>query len=253
MPEGPGINDNGSGSIAILEVARQLSAFVTNSTVRFAWWTAEESGLLGSTYYVTTADPEELLKVRLYLNFDMVASGNGIQMIYDGDGSDFGLTGPPGSAEAEAMYEEYFEERDLPYRADEFSGRSDYGPFLDANVPSGGLFTGADGVKTEEEAEIWGGAPGIIYDPNYHTLYDTIGNWSYAFLYQNTKAIAHSVAFYGAGFEGFPEREPPNGGGNSTAAVTRRLKTRAATRATGLRPCSDLAVRSGKYRRCNAF
>jgi Zn-dependent M28 family amino/carboxypeptidase len=157
------MNDNGSGSIAILEVASRLVRYTTNSTVRFAWWTAEEAGLLGSTHYVETADPEELLKVRLYLNFDMVASGNGILGVYDGSGSAFGLVGPPGSEEAQTLYEEYFASQDLPLLPVEFSGRSDYGPFLAKNVPSGGLFTGADEVKTDAEAAMFGGTAGLIH------------------------------------------------------------------------------------------
>ena len=238
VAEGPGINDNGSGSIAILEVARQLARYVTNNKVRFGWWTAEEAGLLGSTYYIATADPEELMKVRLYLNFDMVASGNGILGVYDGDGSEFGLTGPPGSAEAEQLYEEYFESQGLPLVPTEFSGRSDYGPFLDVNIPSGGLFTGADDIKTEREVELFGGTAGIIHDPNYHTEFDTLGNWSYPFLEINTKAIAHSVAVYGNSFEGFPEREPP------------AVKSRSVGASRGLGVCSERAIRLGGFSRC---
>jgi Zn-dependent M28 family amino/carboxypeptidase len=41
-----------------------------------------------------------------------------------------------------------------------FSGRSDYGPFIALNVPAGGLFTGAEGVKTAEEAALFGGTVG---------------------------------------------------------------------------------------------
>ncbi|KAM0285285.1 hypothetical protein ACHAQH_001474 [Verticillium albo-atrum] len=239
VAEGPGINDNDSGSIAILEVARQLARYVTNSTVRCGWWTAEESGLLGSTYYVATAEQEELDKVRLYLNFDMVGSGNGILAVYDGDGSAFGISGPPGSAEAEAMFEDYFSSQDLPLLPTKFSGRSDYGPFLDAGIPSGGLFTGADEIKTEQEVALFGGVAGIIHDPNYHSLYDTIGNMSYEILEINTKAIAHAVALYGTSFEGFPERE------------TNSPRIRRTEVARKLGACSSRAVGTGHFRACN--
>ena len=54
--EGPGINDNGSGSSTILEIAEQMSALKLTKKlqrpVRFAFWGAEESGLLGSEHYV---------------------------------------------------------------------------------------------------------------------------------------------------------------------------------------------------------
>jgi Zn-dependent M28 family amino/carboxypeptidase len=84
---GPGINDNGSGSIGILEVAIQLAKFTINNAVRFSWWAAEEEGLLGSAAYVASLSQEELDKIRLYLNFDMIASPNFKYGIYDGDGS----------------------------------------------------------------------------------------------------------------------------------------------------------------------
>jgi len=74
---GPGINDNGSGSAAILELAIRLSRYLITNTVRFGWWTGEEEGLLGSEHYVETLPAEEAIKIRLYLNFDMIASGNG--------------------------------------------------------------------------------------------------------------------------------------------------------------------------------
>lgn len=73
---GPGINDNGSGTISILEVAVKLANFSTNNAVRFGWWSGEEEGLLGATHYVSELSQEEQDKIRLYLNFDMVASPN---------------------------------------------------------------------------------------------------------------------------------------------------------------------------------
>jgi Zn-dependent M28 family amino/carboxypeptidase len=41
VPEGPGINDNGTGSAALLEVALQMAKVKPNNAVRFAWWGAE--------------------------------------------------------------------------------------------------------------------------------------------------------------------------------------------------------------------
>lgn len=151
MFAGPGINDDGSGIIGILETALQLSAYSVNNAVRFCFWSAEEFGLLGSEHYVTTLNASEVEKIRLYLNFDMIASPNYMFGIYDGDGSAFNLSGPPGSAQAEAFFEDWFAANGLNSVPTEFSGRSDYGPFLDAGIPAGGLFTGAEVEKTEEE------------------------------------------------------------------------------------------------------
>lgn len=140
---GPGINDNGSGSIGILEVAIQLSRFSTNNAIRFGWWSAEEEGLLGAEHYVSTLPQSELDKIRLYTNFDMIASPNFVYEIYDGDGSAFNITGPPGSAEVEKLWEDYFKnDAGLPSQPTAFDGRSDYGPFLEAGVASGGLSKG---------------------------------------------------------------------------------------------------------------
>lgn len=59
VPAGPGINDNGSGSSVNLELAIQLYKFDLGlpNTIRFAWWGAEELGLLGSEYYVNNLTP----------------------------------------------------------------------------------------------------------------------------------------------------------------------------------------------------
>ena len=84
MSAGPGINDNGSGSAAILEVAEQMGKVRPRNTVRFAWWGADESGLVGSTFYVDSLDDAQRADVGLYLNFDMVGSPNYVRFVYGG-------------------------------------------------------------------------------------------------------------------------------------------------------------------------
>jgi len=106
----------------------------------------------------------------------MIASPNPILAIYDGDGSSFNISGPPGSAEAEAFFEQYFIDHDLNFTSTAFDGRSDYGPFLEVGIAAGGLFTGAEDIKTEEEALAFGGTAGIAYDPNYHQAGDNVTN-----------------------------------------------------------------------------
>ncbi|PMD51227.1 putative leucine aminopeptidase 2 [Hyaloscypha bicolor E] len=204
---GPGINDNGSGSIGNLEVALQLTKFSTNNAIRFGWWSGEEEGLLGAEHYVTTLPQEERDKIRLYINFDMIASPNFVYEIYDGDGSAFGTTGPPGSAEIEKLWEDYYKnDVRIPTQPTEFDGRSDYGPFLDFGIASGGLSSGADGVKTEEEVALYGGTAGQIYDPNYHTAQDILANTNVGVWVQMAKGIAHAVATYGRSFETLPAK-----------------------------------------------
>ena len=157
---------------------REPSKVKPQNTIRLAWWGAEESNLVGSTYYVNEPRPAELDKIALYLNFDMIGSPNHVFFIYDGDDSD-GVgagPGPAGSAQIEETFEAFFNSRGIPFKGTDFSGRSDYGPFIAAGIPSGGLFTGAEGIKTAEEAALWGGTAGIAYDVCYHQACDTYAN-----------------------------------------------------------------------------
>ncbi len=201
VAEGPGINDNGSGSSALIEVAEQMAKLKLPHKVRFAWWGAEESGLVGSTYYVNNLTDDQLADVEMYLNFDMVGSPNYGLFIYDGDGSGFGMVGPDGSDEIEALFERYYAERDIPSEPTAFTGRSDYQAFINNGVPSGGLFTGADGVKTADQVAKWGGTAGQAYDPCYHAACDTIDNLDHEALDINSDAIAYVVYLYASGGE----------------------------------------------------
>lgn len=203
---GPGINDDGSGVIGIMNVAIGLTNFTVNNAVRFCFWSAEEYGLLGSEYYVSQLNKSatELAKVRAYLNFDMIASPNYAYLIYDGDGSTFNLTGPTGSAEIEYLFEDFYTSAGKTFNATAFDGRSDYGPFLDVGIASGGIFTGAEVPKTEEQQDIWGGVEDLAYDENYHQAGDNIFNLALDAFFLNTKLIAHGVATYAKSFDSLP-------------------------------------------------
>jgi Zn-dependent M28 family amino/carboxypeptidase len=195
VTEGPGINDNGSGTATILEIAEQLTALKVKprQQVRFAFWGAEEAGLLGSEHYVANLSDTELGKIYANLNFDMLGSPNYVRFVYDGDGSDTGISGPPGSAEIEDVFNDYFAAQNLPAEPTEFNGRSDYGPFIAVGIPAGGLFSGAEGVKTEEQAQVYGGTAGAPYDPCYHQACDTINNLSTSALNELGDAATHAV------------------------------------------------------------
>ncbi len=195
VTEGPGINDNGSGSAAILETAIQLaqSGDAPTNRVRFAFWGAEEEGLVGSDYYVSQLTKAEIKGHAVDLNFDMVGSPNYVRFVYDGDGSAFGTTGPNGSALVERVFLDYFASQSLAAAPTEFSGRSDYSAFIDNGIPAGGLFTGAEGIKTVDEAGIYGGTAGESYDSCYHKICDTTDNIDAVVLEQMADAIAHST------------------------------------------------------------
>ncbi len=196
VPQGPGIQDNGSGSAALLEIAEQMAKVKPRNKVRFAWWGAEESGLIGSDFYVFGLSPEARDDIALYLNFDMIGSPNYVRFVYDGDGSAFGLAGPPGSAAIEALYEGFYASRGLAFEPTEISFRSDYAAFFDVGIPFGGLFTGAEGIKTPAQAATYGGTAGERYDPCYHLACDTFDNVSLEVLDLNSDAVAFSILTY---------------------------------------------------------
>jgi Zn-dependent M28 family amino/carboxypeptidase len=198
VSNGPGIQSNGAGSAAILEVALQMAKVKPRNKVRFAWWGAEESGILGSFHYVDSLTPEELESIALYLNFDTIASPNHVYFIYDGDDSDGFGTGPgaEGSAQIEKLFEGYYTMVGKPFKGIGLFLPSDYYPFNLAGIPVGGLYTGDIGIKTPEEAALWGGTAGEQYDPCYHLACDTFDNISLEALDVNSDAVAYAVLQY---------------------------------------------------------
>ncbi|OQE26854.1 hypothetical protein PENSTE_c005G00210 [Penicillium steckii] len=226
---GPGINDDGSGIISNLVVAKALTRFSVKNAVRFCFWTAEEFGLLGSEFYTSNLKEEELAKIRLYLNFDMIASPNYALMIYDGDGDAFNQTGPAGSAQIEALFENYYKSKKLSYIPTAFDGRSDYDGFISRGIPAGGVFTGAEGVKTANEAKLFGGQANVSYDENYHAVGDTFANLNHEAFLINSKATAFAVATYATDLSSIPKRQK----GANTRRVKRAPRTHAHTKNTG--------------------
>jgi len=214
VTRGPGINDNGSGSATILEVAEVYAeqGRTPRNKLRFMWYGAEEFGLLGSEFYVDSLSQAERDKIEMMLNFDMVGSPNFVRFVYDGDNSAFPVgpgvqLGPPGSGTIEQVFVDYFASQGLLNAPTPFSGRSDYGPFITVGIPAGGLFTGAEGAKTAQQAIDYGGTAGIQYDPCYHLACDTFagtgdGSGSTApglgltALDQMSDAVAHSVLLF---------------------------------------------------------
>ncbi|KAF2019194.1 aminopeptidase-like protein Y [Aaosphaeria arxii CBS 175.79] len=202
VAEGPGINDDGSGTISLLEVATQLTKFNVSNAVRFAWWAGEEEGLLGSDYYVAQLPEEENQKIRLFMDYDMMASPNFAYQIYNATNA----ANPNGSEELRDLYIDWYEEQGLNYTFIPFDGRSDYDGFIRNGIPGGGIATGAEGIKTKKEQEQFGGKAGDWYDNCYHQLCDDLGNVNETAWIVNTKLIAHSIATYARSFKGFPER-----------------------------------------------
>ncbi|MFJ3442724.1 M28 family metallopeptidase [Streptomyces sp. NPDC086081] len=184
VSSGPGINDNGSGSSAVLETALAVSRAQYKPTkhLRFAWWGAEELGLVGSRYYVNQLATGDRSRISAYLNFDMIGSPNPGYFVYDDDPA------------IEKTFKDYFTGIGVPTEIEtEGDGRSDHAPFKSAGVPVGGLFTGAGRAKTAAQAAKWGGTAGQAFDRCYHSSCDTTANINDTALNRNSDAVAHAV------------------------------------------------------------
>eukprot|EP00698_Gefionella_okellyi_P011657 TRINITY_DN3089_c0_g1_i1.p1 TRINITY_DN3089_c0_g1~~TRINITY_DN3089_c0_g1_i1.p1 ORF type:complete len:618 (-),score=178.12 TRINITY_DN3089_c0_g1_i1:1466-3319(-) len=177
VPAGPGINDNGSGTSVILEIARQFATKLQKpvNTVRFAWWGAEEEGLVGSTKYVQQLSPAERSVIVANLNFDMLGSPNFIRGVYEGSGAPEGPRA--GSVYLTNYFGKCFTGRGLNWTMVEFNGRSDYAAFTnDLGVPAGGVETGAEVAKNTTYRAMFGGLANTPFDPCYHQSCDTVAN-----------------------------------------------------------------------------
>jgi Zn-dependent M28 family amino/carboxypeptidase len=216
VPAGPGINDNGSGVAAVLETALQMGASpAIQNAVRFAFWGAEELGLIGSQKYISSLDENALKDIALYLNFDMLASPNPGYFTYDGDQSTPPGPGesPPRVAEGSAGIERtlvaYLTIAGKTAEDTSFGGRSDYDAFTRAGIPSGGLFSGAEENKSAEQQRLWGGEADAPFDPNYHKPSDTLQHIDRTALAINGSGVAYTVALYSqdmGGRNGVPVR-----------------------------------------------
>ncbi|MFJ7967225.1 M28 family metallopeptidase [Streptomyces sp. NPDC096324] len=181
---GPGINDNGSGSAAVLETALAVarSNYQPTKHLRFAWWGAEELGMVGSRYYVNSLTTANRSKISGYLNFDMIGSPNPGYFVYDDDPA------------IEKTFQTYFTGIGVSTEIEtEGDGRSDHAPFKNAGIPVGGLFSGADYIKTSAQAAKWGGTAGKAFDACYHSSCDTSSNINDTALNRNADALAYAV------------------------------------------------------------
>jgi Zn-dependent M28 family amino/carboxypeptidase len=187
VPAGPGINDNGSGVAMLLEIAEEYAASGAGGHLRFAFWSAEEYGLLGSVHYVGSLTGDELDAIRAYLNFEMVGSPNFVRFVYDGSGS-------PESADIQELFESYIRSRGLETDLIPLEGRSDHAPFDSSGVPVGGLFSGAEDIKSRAQADAYGGRAGRPTDPCYHLFCDDLSNVDMVAVDQMADAAAHVIA-----------------------------------------------------------
>lgn len=196
VKEGPGIVDNGSGVAALLEIAKRLgpSAALRNA-VRFAFFGSEEDGSQGSKAYVRGLSTEELGKILLYLNVDMIASPNGGYFAQGGVGDDRSASGPPGSATVAGVLAGQLKQTGVEPQIIEFVG-DDESAFVEAGIPSGGAENGDRKRKSEPQAQAWGGLADERYDPCYHRSCDRLDNVNQVVLSHYLDAIAGTVAHF---------------------------------------------------------
>ncbi|MFC9914631.1 M28 family peptidase [Streptomyces sp. NPDC127197] len=205
VSSGAGINDNGSGSAAVLETALAVSRAQLQPTkhLRFAWWGAEELGLVGSRYYVNNLTAGDRARVSGYINLDMVGSPNPGYFVYDDDPA------------IEKVFKDWYAGIGVPTEIEtEGDGRSDHASFKNVGIPVGGLFTGASRTKTAAQAAKWGGTSGQAFDRCYHSSCDTSTNISDTALDRNSDALAHAIWTLGT-----TEPLPPGESYENTADV----------------------------------
>ena len=191
--DGPGINDNGTGTMTVLEIAREVAALTSANPaaapawkVRVAFWTGEESGLLGSFAYARGLTPDAIAAIRAYLNFDMLGSSNGIRTVYDG----LQTSNPAGSGVVSGLFSQALEAQGLGWQPEAVGAVSDHFPLDQLGIAVGGLFSGANEPKSAPQSVLFGGTVGAPNDPCYHLACDTIDNVDAAWLEEMARAAA---------------------------------------------------------------
>jgi aminopeptidase S len=193
VPEGPGINDNGSGVASLLEIAEQVGGSPNfPAQVRLAFWGSEEDDLDGSAGYVDDLDEPGRAAIAAYVNLDMVASPNAGYFVQGGTGRRR-EAGPAGSAEVAQVLTDELMKAGAPPGRDVFSGESDYDAFVAAGIPSGGVLAGDEDDKTAAEARKWGGQADQKYDPCYHQACDRLDNVDQTALGRFTEAVGAAL------------------------------------------------------------
>ncbi|MEU3302661.1 M28 family metallopeptidase [Streptomyces sp. NPDC006678] len=236
VSSGPGINDNGSGSAGVLETALAVSRAQLQPAkhLRFAWWGAEELGLVGSKYYVNNLPAAERSKISGYLNFDMIGSPNPGYFVYDDDPT------------IEQTFKDYYAGLGVATEIEtEGDGRSDHASFKNVGIPVGGLFTGASRTKSSAQAQKWGGTAGQAFDRCYHSSCDTTANINDTAIDRNSDAIAHAIWTLSAGttvpgdvYETTADVAVPDNGAAVTSSVT--VSGRSGNAPTALRVGVDI-------------
>jgi aminopeptidase S len=178
IQRGMGINDNGSGVAALIEMGRRIAAQPRGrATVRLAFWAAHENGMFGSLVYVRGLPRAERRRIGAYLNIDMVGSRNGVPEIY---------------ATNRRIRRAIARHLRGAGRTSSDSG-SDHAPFMQARIPIGGIYTGSLEPKDRRQRRRWGGRAGIERDACYHQPCDDLDNINLPMLSLTATAAADAL------------------------------------------------------------
>jgi aminopeptidase S len=189
VPNGPGINDNGSGVAAVLAIAEAVRLLgPPAATLRFAFWDAEEIGRRGSSAYVAALSGGDLAQIDAYLNLDIVGSPNFVRFVYSEPNA------ARGSGAISDLFRAHFVAEGLAWKPIDLTGKTDHAPFTEAGVPTSGLFSGGTEPKTGAEAAAFGGTAGVPADPCIHQACDRIGSVNEGVLGEMADAAAHVLA-----------------------------------------------------------
>jgi len=194
--QGPGIVDDGSGVATLLEIAQHLGpAPAVRNAVRFAFFGSEEDKMQGSKGYVQDLSSADRERIMLYLNVDMVASPNAGYFVQGGEGERESQTGAPGSAAIAGVLTEQLAKTGVRPQTIKFVG-DDERAFVRAGIPTGGAENGDAKMKTEQQAQAWGGQAGEAYDPCYHSACDRIENVDRVVLNRYLHAIGGTIVYF---------------------------------------------------------
>ena len=201
--DGPGINDNGSGTMTIVELARELARLRPDGAgwkVRFIMFTGEETGLIGSLDYVATLPPAESKSMAAYLNFDMLGSPNPVRQVYAVQDT----TRPDANRVIADLFGAALDAQGVTWETISLGCQADHCPFNHAGLPTGGLFSGANEIKTPAQVELFGGTAAAPQDPCYHLACDTTANIDREVLEQLAEAAAWVVGRFAGGEVAIP-------------------------------------------------
>jgi Zn-dependent M28 family amino/carboxypeptidase len=165
---GAGMLDNASGSATILDIALKMKNVTPLNKLRFIWFGGEELGLLGSSYYINSLSSNELSHIGYDLDADVTATPNYIIGVLDPAAPDFfggtvSNTFPNRVYKASTISRDqaiaYFDSVGLNHELLSPTG-TDAFSFNAVGIPAGGLLTGQDCCKSQNEVNLFGGSLG---------------------------------------------------------------------------------------------